>query len=140
MGTRARINIFERDQVLVSIYRQSDGYPSGLGNDIFEFAKDMTIANGISGDPKGTANGMGCFAAQLIGHLKNRVGNVYIRNTRPASQGEEFSYNLHERNGKLWLDVLAGSMTAFGNPGDTEAEMKSIYSGFLKNFNPNADE
>jgi hypothetical protein len=135
MGTRARVNIFDRNQLIVSIYRQFDGYPDGLGKEIAEFAGGMAIINGISGQKAGeAANGMGCFAAQLIRYLKGDIGSVYIRDTGPDSQGEEYSYNLHSRDGKVWIDALAGSVTMFGNPGTAEAEMKSIFSGFAKDF------
>jgi hypothetical protein len=136
MGTRARVNIFGGNEVLVSIYRQMDGYPDGLGKEVAEFAGKMEIVNGYTSQHKvGThANGMGCFAAQLISHLKDGIGSVYIRNTGPESQGEEYSYNLREKGGQIWIDALSGSMTAFGNPGDTEAEMKPIFSGFAKDF------
>lgn len=135
MGTRARVNVFNRNQLIVSIYRQFDGYPDGLGREVADFAGKMKIINGISGEKAGeAANGMGCFAAQLIRHLKDDIGSVYIRDTGPESQGEEFSYNLHNRDGKIWIDALEGSMTAFGNPGTPEAEMKPIFSGFASDF------
>ena len=131
MSTRARINIFDGNEVLVSIYRQFDGYPDGLGKEVADFAGKMTIINGISGQKAGeAANGMGCFAAQLIAHLKEGIGNVYIRNTSSDSHGEEYSYNLHERDGKIWIDALAGCVTFFGLPGTKESEMHPIYSGF----------
>lgn len=135
MGTRARVNVFDRNQLIVSIYRQMDGYPDGLGREVADFSGKMKIINGISGEKAGeAANGMGCFAAQLIRHLKDSIGSVYIRDTGPKSQGEEFSYNLHNRDGKIWIDALEGSVTAFGNPGTPEAEMKPIFSGFASDF------
>lgn len=135
MGTRARVNIFERGKLLVSIYRQFDGYPSGLGQDIADFSSKMDIINGISGQKAGeAANGMGCFAAQLIRHLKDDIGSVYIRSTDANSQGEEFSYNLREKDGKIWIDALEGSVAAFGNPGTPEADMKPFFSGFAHDF------
>lgn len=134
MGTRARVNVFDGNEILVSIYRQFDGYPSGLGQEVAAFADKMRITNGISGDPTGTANGMGCFAAQLVKHLKEKVGNVYIRSTDQASHGEEFSYNLREKDGRIWIDALAGSVTFFGMPG------KPIFSGFASDFKVSDDE
>ena len=135
MGTRARINVFEGNAVIVSIYRQTDGYPSGLGREVAEFSAKIKIINGIGSERTNVANGMGCFAAQLIGHLKgDRVGSVYIRDTSPDSHGEEYSYNVRERDGRIWIDALAGSTTAFGMPGDTEAEVKSIFSGYASDF------
>lgn len=138
MGTRARINVVEGNKILTSIYRQYDGYPDGLGFEISEFVKDMQMTNGIAGEPVlgETANGMGCLAAQLIKHLKVRVGGVYIRDTDPDSHGEEFVYNLSNKHGEIWLDVFGGAMTAFGSPGDSEAEMEAIWSGPARVFYP----
>ena len=145
MGTRARVNVFKGNTLLVSIYRQFDGYPDGLGKEVAEFAGKLRITTGIAGNPAGTANGMGCFAAQLVSLLKKDrangscVGNVYIRDTGPESHGEEFSYNLREKDGRVWIDALEGSATAFGNPGDSEAEMKPIFSGFASDFKVQSD-
>jgi hypothetical protein len=141
MGTRARVNVYEREKIIVSIYRQMDGYPDGLGQQVADFAADMAIINGISGQKAGeAANGMGCFAAQLISKLKDDIGSVYIRDTSEESHGEEYSYNLREKDGRIWIDALEGSMTAFGNPGDTETDMKSIFSGFAKDFKVTEEE
>lgn len=137
MGTRSRVNIVDGNQVLVSIYRQFDGYPSGMGIELKRHFGQFNIVNGISGDDnKQTANGMGCFAAQVIATLKKTIGNVYIRDTSNDSHGEEFSYSLSNREGKLWLDLLKGPMTMFGSPGAEEREMTIIYSGLLGNFVP----
>ena len=145
MGTRARINIFEMgvkidNQILVSIYVHWDGYPSGLGANIAKFSKDMKIINGIPiGDPNiimgKAANGIGCYAAQLIKHLKEEIGNVSLRNTSEKSHGEEYVYNVRKEKGEIWIDVLSGRMTAFGCPGDPVDQMTLIFSGLAKDFN-----
>lgn len=141
MGTRARINVFDGNEILVSIYRQFDGYPSGLGADVAELASGMKVVNGFSSDEQSKqANGIGCFAAQLIAKLKDRVGNVYLRNTGPDSQGEEFVYNVSDRGGRIWISVFSGSVTMFGCPGDKEAEMAAIWSGFADDFQGDAVE
>lgn len=129
MGTRARVNVYDRNEILVSIYRQYDGYPSGLGQEIAEFVSGKTLVNGIGADRDAVANGMGCLAAQLIAHLKKGAGNVYIRDTSPESHGEEYVYTLYDRSGKVYLRVNEGGMTAFGLPGDAEAEMATIFDG-----------
>lgn len=134
MGTRARINVFDGNQVLVSIYRQMDGYPSGLGQEVADFTAKLKLVNGLPGDTTGLANGMGCFAAQLVAHLKNGPGNIYIRNTNEDSQGEEYVYNIKDHDGQLWITALSGRMTAFGNPGDKEAEMAPLYDGPASDF------
>lgn len=88
MGTRGRINVYgdawgvqgdEHADVLLSIYQQLDGYPSGLGLTLAKFCAPYVIVNGFSDKtPKWAANGMGCFAAQLIRHLKKGIGGIYI--------------------------------------------------------------
>lgn len=134
MGTRARINVIEDDKVLVSIYRQYDGYPEGLGQKVADFLRDITIVNGLSGDTTNQANGMGCLAAQLIKYLKDGVGSVYIRSTGPESQGEEYIYTVYQEGNKASIRVSEGSMTAFGMPGDSESEMNTIFDGPAKEF------
>jgi hypothetical protein len=134
MGTRARVNVMEGNSILVSIYRQYDGYPSGLGRDVAAFVAGLTLVNGLSGDRSELANGMGCLAAQLIKSLKQEAGNVYIRDTGPESQGEEYVYTVYDRDGKVRIRATEGSMTAFGLPGDTEAEMTILYDGTAAGF------
>jgi hypothetical protein len=102
MGTRSITRIYNvndmskitrRLRPLVAIYRQMDGYPSGMGKILADFLKGITIINGISGGMRaGThANGAGCFAAQLVGHLKEGIGGIYIH---PTNGGDE-EYNYH---------------------------------------------
>jgi hypothetical protein len=134
MGTRARINILDHDKTLVSIYRQFDGYPSGLGQEVADFGSTLTIVNGYTSTGEDQANGMGCFAAQLIKYLKDGIGNVYIRDTSDESQGEEYSYNLSEKEGKVWMSIHTGRVTAFGFPGTAPSEMKSLWEGFCEDF------
>jgi hypothetical protein len=135
MGTRARINIVDDGEIICSIYRQYDGYPEGLGKDIARFVGGITVVNGYGSNPVAQANGMGCLAAQLIGHLKQgKIGNVYMRDTSPESHGEEYCYTLSESNGRVMLRVNEGHMTAFGLPGDKESDMQIIYNGDAATF------
>ena len=137
MGTRARVNVYEGDKILVSIYRQFDGYPTGLGQELANFSKEFQIVNGIPlGKEQETkiANGMGCFAAQLIACLKGAVGNVYIRPTSKESHGEEFEYDLHDNNGQIFMVVLNGCGTMFGNPGDEADAMNLLWAGLASEY------
>jgi hypothetical protein len=131
MGTRARINVIEDSEILVSVYCQYDGYPQGLGRKVSQFLCGLNLVNGlpVSSERKGLANGLGCLAAQLIGFLKEEPGNVYIRSTGPESHGEEFVYNVYQAGAEIWIHALEGSMTAFGMPGDSEPDMETIYNG-----------
>jgi len=101
MGTRAVIDIEDEDgKVLVTIYRQFDGYPLGLGADIKKILGNPRIVNGFSllKDKTPEAfNGMGCLAAYLIGQLKTEIGNVYIRHHSDNPKEDcwaEFFYKL----------------------------------------------
>lgn len=90
MGTRSVTIIKDADDgELVRIYRQHDGYPTGHGIELAKLC-DVKLTNGIAGDSRGTANGMGCLAAQIIMGLKQAVvseyrptpvGSIYIEKT-----------------------------------------------------------
>lgn len=120
MGTRALTRIFEHgaDTPLLTLYRQSDGYPSGHGAELLAFAKGMSITNGISGDGQGTANGMGCFAAQLIARLKDRVGLHYV--VPPDPSWKRYAYDIRPdrdpmigRSATLLLRVTHGDRVIY---------------------------
>jgi len=95
MGTRSITKVVEDGQEICRIYRQYDGYPEGHGLDLAKLC-NVKLTNGISGDGAGTANGMGCLAAQIILGLKqqverpNHVGAIYL--VAPTGDDEE-SYN-----------------------------------------------
>jgi len=109
MGTRSIIHIYQDNysgDVLVSIYRQYDGQPDGIGMDIYNSLAHRKLVNGISDDRMSCVNGIDCAAAVLIHDLKNgagagagagaEAGNVYI-NKPDDSEMEEFTY-------KLWVE------------------------------------
>jgi len=125
MGTRARINVYEGDKILVSIYRQMDGYPSGLGEELKAFLSGLKLVNGLSG-VRAVANGMGCLAAQVVAHLKDGAGSIYIRDTGPESHGEQYVYNLYDVDGRVWI-------TVFEDEWEEEA-MVPVYNGFIDEF------
>ena len=84
MGTRSNTVVIEtgygKEFRLVNIYRQYDGYPSGHGLELAKFIAGISLCNGLPnyGADSGLANGAGCFAAQLVAHLKNGPGGIYI--------------------------------------------------------------
>lgn len=100
MGTRALIHVKESDknsQTIVTIYRQYDGYPEGLGEEIKAIIGDKALSNGIT---DGCFNGMGCFAAWLVRELKTRIGNVYIMPPNTENVNEEYVYTIYARDSK----------------------------------------
>lgn len=93
MSTRSTIAIYEGTQHLVTIYQQHDGYPSkphGVGWKLAQFIKSSKFVNEL-GSEKKVFNGMGCFAAALIEHLKDGPGGTYIV---PKGQKEEYNYKV----------------------------------------------
>ena len=80
MSTSGLIKIYdEQDNNLTTILVHSDGYPNGLGQELLSFGT-WKIVNGYTLSQGNFSNGMGCFAASIIAHLKQGVGNVYIVN------------------------------------------------------------
>lgn len=78
MGTSALIRVYdEDDKLLLSLQAQSDGFPDNLALKLFKRLGHLKIVNGLQDDTQ-VANGMGCFAAQLVAALKERAGGYYV--------------------------------------------------------------
>lgn len=97
MGTRCLTYVYEGKTPLMCLYRQFDGYPSGHGAELADFLNKIEVFNGIPGKPKmgEFANGMGCLAAQLIGHFKKSVGGFYIHSVENGV-GVDYEYHVYE--------------------------------------------
>jgi hypothetical protein len=80
MGTTSTTLIMQNDKPLVNMYTQYDGDPSGHGKDLYNFLKNISLVNGLSGNESmgSHANGVNCLAAQIIAHFKDDVGEIYI--------------------------------------------------------------
>lgn len=101
MGTRSLTFVYTGQvgsEPLINIYRQFDGYPSGHGAELADFLTSFDeIVNGIPvGDKRKLANGMGCLAAQLVGQLKDGVGNVYLYPLDARDCWQEYEYHIYE--------------------------------------------
>ena len=120
MGTRCLTFVYDNKLPILNLYRQFDGYPSGHGQELGEFLKNLEITNGIAKETKGkrTANGMGCLAAQLVSHFKNSVGGFYIHSTESKDCGQDYEY--HVSNNFI-------TVKKFSNE-------EILYSGNWKNF------
>jgi len=103
MGTRSLTHIKQDDETLVTIYRQMDGYPSGMGAELKSIAGGIKIVNGFQpGSTDGPeANGMGCLAAQVIEGLKDGIGGVYVYPVDSADCGENYTYTLWDQGGRV---------------------------------------
>lgn len=102
MGTRSLTHIKGDDgKTLVTIYRQFDGYPSGMGQELSDLCGKVTLVNGyMDEDWPTTANGMGCLAASLIAELKSeggkpKIGNVSIHIADDTDCWEEYVYTIY---------------------------------------------
>lgn len=104
MGTRSTITINDDNgKPLVNIYQQYDGYLSGVGSDLKEAFGQTKIINGFNSHQAGEyANGMGCFAAQVIARFKKGIGNAYIV---PIGDREEYNYTLSGKDGLIAVRV-----------------------------------
>ena len=93
MATRATIKFINNNEVIASIYKHWDGYPSGLGISIVNWLSDKVIISGISGQTmeEGFANGIDCLAAQFIKTFKTHIGDLYMC---PVTQKEEYNYTI----------------------------------------------
>lgn len=128
MGTRCLTHVKDGDKkavTLVTIYRQFDGYPKGHGQELKDLFGKTKIINGIGAKQKSPnfANTMSCFAAQLIGRLKEGIGNIYIYPADSNDCGEEYTYTLYESEGEVFIVVY------------DVYDKKILYDGKLSNFN-----
>lgn len=115
MSTRALIHIKDDPEflgkgvtpkTLVTIFRHWDGYPECLGAELKEICAKATIINGISRQTIPTHfNGIGCFAAYLVGKLKgSEIGNVALHVPDSSDVWEEYVYTIRVRkNRKVWV-------------------------------------
>ena len=83
MGTRSLVYVIdEKKNILATIYRQYDGYPEGMGYDLYNVLAGRKLCNGFNSDTdyKEYSNGMGDLAAYLVHVLKDDclIGNVYL--------------------------------------------------------------
>lgn len=141
MGTRATVHVQRKGKTLVSIYRQYDGYPSGLGSEILSHLKGCDILNGFN-KHKSPAffNGVECLGAYLVGMLKlcpynkafgesNPIGNVYLT---AADDRQEFNYFINYPGGAFEAGVLHLKVTDYKND--------VLYSGPLDAYEPTDGE
>lgn len=104
MGTRGTVHIYEDGKHLVSLYKQFDSYPTGLGVWLGKFLSSGELVNGIPGrlPSSGKAryfNGGGDLAAQLIAAMKLeagdgavKAGDVYVTT---EGDSQEFNYRVY---------------------------------------------
>lgn len=99
MGTRCLTFVHYGEDILINMYRQFDGYPSGHGRELADFLNGFEIVDGFDEVREKLANGMGCLAAQLIAHFKQSVGGFYIEPVNATDCGQDYEYHVY--NGRV---------------------------------------
>jgi hypothetical protein len=112
MSTRSLTHIYDDEKVLVTFYRQSDGYPKGHGKELAEFLNGFLVVNGLCGDEGKIANGMGCLAAFIIEHFKDGPGGIYIYPADSSNCGEEYVYRVKLAENTVPIGNVRFSRTA----------------------------
>ena len=143
MGTRSlttiiRVGEYEGkkwSEKIVTMYRQMDGYPEGMGVDLAEFLDGGELVNGISvRENKLVFNGGGCLAAQIVAHFKNGAGGYYLHRGGSYGHGEEYRYEVivNEETESITLKILeVGYMK---KNGDYSNRTKILFLGTPKRF------
>ena len=133
MGTRSLTRIYEDGQLLVQLYKQYDGYPSGWGLQLARYLSGGTAHNGIVTDAKLHQywNGAGDLAAQLIAHFKTRVGSLYIESPKAVDCGQEYEYEIHVNGPVILLDIYESHSSGLvlryhGTPKDLLPELVPV--------------
>lgn len=117
----------DTNRVMMNMYRQCDGYPSGLGTELYEFLKDVVVVNGISPTHgKKIANGAGCLAAQIVAHFKDGPGGVYLHHPSSKDCGQEYEYHITADISGITVKVVE---TGWGG-----RRSKTLYQGDLEGF------
>jgi hypothetical protein len=92
MATCATVRVYDGKVMILQMVVNADGYESHVGLQLAKFCMSRPLVSGI-GDSELVFNGIGCFAAQLVSHLKgDRAGLWYIGGNE--KQREEFNYKI----------------------------------------------
>lgn len=97
MGTRSTTKIYvkypkQEKKLILSLYKQFDGYLEGWGKEMKDFFKSGKVVNGLPLDrSERLFNGTGCFATQLIANFKTEPGNLYATH---KDDDQEFNYTI----------------------------------------------
>ena len=108
MGTRSTVRFyseFDKEEPIVSVYQQYDGYIEGVGHNLANFLKNKTIINGFGIDQtmnKGFANGIECLAAQYVAENKTEIGGFYLTT---KDDYQEYNYEVRFIDNKFVIKV-----------------------------------
>lgn len=143
MGTRSLTRVYdESDKLVLFLYRQMDGYPSGHGADLHKALGKIKLVNGLGQQETNIANGMGCFAAQLVAALKNEPGGFYLQAPTEKFGWAEYVYDFRpnlpghpgwSNDQKDERHLMLKVSTNYGDP-------KVLYDGSFADFDPTTAE
>lgn len=138
MGTRSLTHVLDdgTEAVLVTIYRQMDGYPDGHGADLADFLRGRALVNGFgAGTPEKASNGMGCLAASLVRTLKgDEIGSIYLEPPGSEDHGEEYVYTVASRAPGSGASMKVEAVR--GGYGDRPRTRKVLFEGLAEDFDP----
>lgn len=116
----------DTNRVVMNMYRQCDGYPSGIGTELYEFLKDIKMVNGLSRNSEKVANGAGCLAAQIVAHFKDGPGGVYLNHPSSKDCGQEYEYHITADESGITVKVV--------ETGWSGRRAETLYQGDLEGF------
>ena len=143
MGTRSLTTFIESSKnkegkkvskKIVTMYRQFDGYPSGMGADLANFLSAGKLVNGISSVEKELVfNGMGCLAAQVVAYFQYSADGFYLQRESKGS-GEEYRYEVIGDFGTKELTMKVYAVGFVSKKGKYIDKTKLLFNGTPKQF------
>ena len=141
MGTRSMTTFIEkykddkgkkRDNKVVTIYKQYDGYPSGFGLDLSTFLSKGKVVNGIGMDDEFVFNGMGCLAAQVVSEFKEGPGGIYLYRGGTKDCGEAYMYEIIIDNETMELTMKCMEVGYMDKNDKLVNKTRTLFSGTPK--------
>lgn len=124
MGTRSLTVVKDKDdKEIMVMYRQFDGYPEGMGQDLATYLKAHKLVNGIGlgATWKNAFNGPCCMAASIVSQFKDDIGGIYLYPAETRGCGEEYVYTVYSVGEQIKLmckDVGDKKILFDGTPED----------------------
>jgi len=115
---------------LLTLYKQSDGYPRHYGYYLAKLLAQVRMTHGLIQDRNlgHSANGLGCLAAQIVAKLKDAAGEVYlVPEWDETNMYTRFVYIITTQEDHLTVKAL--EHTVGGN-----TDRKNIFEGTVKDF------